>query len=586
MIRENIEAIKWLVSVSEGNRIFLVFSICTAIIAGCLSMIPYILLYEMIKMMIEGVVTNDLLMKITVGSLMAIIGKYLLLFTSTMCSHRAAFDIQANLRRDLLEHTGKLSLGFFNNKSSGILRKIISEDIENLEIYIAHHIPDTVMSISVPFVIFCIILMEKAVLAIALIIPLILMAAALSKISKIRKNNVKEYFDNTENMNSATVEYIKAIPIIKIFNITVKSFTKFNNAIQKQIEITSKWIKQSSPYFVIFKSSLDLALPLLMILMFSTVYMEKYIDLAAYILCFVLSVSMVKPINQIFTSSNLLCALIEGAKRVNNIMEISPILDCGAKIEKHLGNNVNYDNVKFSYNTKEVLHGISFELKEHGLYAFVGESGSGKTTTAQLLVRFWDVVSGSISIGNENIQEISLDSLFQRVSFAFQDTFIIDGTIKDNICMKQTGITDAELEKVSKTVEAHDFITCLPDGYDTVVGSEGIRLSGGEKQRVCLARAIFKKTPILVLDEPTSQIDATNERKIFENLKINYPEKLIIYITHRILTATNADNIFLFDNGEIMAKGKHSDLLTKNAKYRQMWTLANKASNWSFEKRG
>lgn len=586
MLKENINAIKWLTSVSAGNRIFLTISVCAAILGGCVSIVPFILFYELIQRTMHGTAHIETVGSICLASFVAILLKYVLLFGATMCSHRAAFDIQCTLRKNLLDHVGNLPLGFFNKNSSGLLRKITSEDIENLEIYIAHHIPDTAMSITVPLVIVGIISYQNPLLPLVLILPLILMFIALSKTSKIRKVHVKEYFDNMENMNSATIEYIKAIPIIKIFNITVESFSKFHNAIQKQIEITSEWIKKSSPFFVMFKSSLDFILPSLMFVISLGVYKGWNVEVSTYILCFVLAAAMVKPINQIHTSSNLLCSLMEGARRVEQIMSLPPIPDTTEPEKKPSEDfNVTFYDISFSYEKKQVLHDINMRFDKSGLYALVGESGSGKTTTAQLLLRFWDIQQGGISIGDVDIRKLPLDFLLKNIAFAFQDSFILDGTIRENLCMEKNNISDEDMIKAAKIVEAHTFITTLPSGYDTVIGAEGSRLSGGEKQRVCLARAILKKSPILVLDEPTSQVDATIERKIFKSIKEQCQDQIVLFITHRIATAVNADAVFVFDKGEIVASGPHETLLTECATYRTMWNLANKANNWALQTR-
>ncbi len=584
MLRENIEAIKWLISVSKGNRLFLLASIFLAILGGIVSVIPLIVIYEATDAILNGTIQGEFIVTAAVTTASFIVLKYLLLFSATMCSHRAAFDIQCNVRKDLLEHVGGLPLGFFSQKSSGLLRKITSEDVENLEIYIAHHLPDTALSMAVPITIFAILFSHNALLPIVLFIPFLIMVVALSKISKIRKEHVQEYFDNTENMNSATIEYIKAIPIIKIFNVTVESFSKFNTAIKKQIEITSEWIKLSSPFYVLFKSSLDFVLPLLMFAMALFIRGGVNVNMSTYILCFILGAAMIKPINQIYTSSNLLCSLMEGARRVEQVMDNKPIAESAHTRESVESFAIKYENVSFSYGDKTVLDDINIALDKPGLYALVGESGSGKTTTAQLLLRFWEIEEGEISIGGVDIRELSLDFLLKHISFVFQDPFIIDGTIRENICMGQNDVSDEAIVSAAKTVAAHDFIEQLPQGYDTIIGAEGSRLSGGEKQRVCLARAILKKAPILVLDEPTSQVDATIERNIFDAIKRDCSDKIVIFITHRMTAAVNADKIFVFDSGKLVDSGPHGTLLSASEKYGRMWELANRANNWSLGK--
>lgn len=583
MLKENIQAIRWLISVSKGDRIFIILSIIFAILGGSVSMLPFILFYKMIQAMLVGALTNQLVTTVMVGAVAAIVFKYVLLFIANMCSHRAAFNIQCNVRKRLLKHTGQLPLGFFDKKSSGLLRKVISEDVENLEIYIAHHVPDTFLSITVTTIILGIIAAQHIALSLVLLIPLFCMLRALTRMSQLRKENVRTYFDNTEIMNSATVEYIRAIPIIKIFNVTVESFSKFYNSIQKQIELTSQWIKKSSPYYVLFKSSLDLILPLLLFAIACFMYFGWPVNEVGYILCFILGSLMVKPINQIYTSSNLLCALMEGAKRVEDIMNKPQVAEIEQPLSHMKSCAISYKDVSFGYAEHVVLDTINLELQMNGLYAFVGESGSGKTTTARLLLRFWDTNRGRITIGGEENTAYSTDFLLKSISFAFQDPFVFDGTIRENICMGQEGITNDELVRTAKIVEANGFIENLPQGYETIIGAHGTRLSGGEKQRLCLARALLKKAPILVLDEPTSQVDAAIERRIFEGIKRECEDRIVIFITHRIATAANADTIFVFEKGQIIAQGHHDVLLEKNELYCRMWGVATRANNWSLE---
>lgn len=581
MLKENIKAIVWLASVSKGNRVFLFLSMILAMLSGCISLVPFLLLFKMVQAVIDGNVSTAEIYTIAVWSLVAITAKYILSFSSTMCSHKAAFEIQYNLREDIVEHIGKLPLGFFTRMSSGTLRKITSEDVENLEIYIAHHIPDTVSSLVLPVVIFAIIASQDVFLLLPLGIPLILIAIALSAISRIRAKHVKEYFDNAENMNSSTVEYIKAIPVIKIFNVSVDTFTKFYDSIEKQIAIACEWIRKTSPYSVLFRTSLDFILPLLMFSLAASIYLGWSIDLTAYVLCIVSAAVMAKAIARIFISSNLLCSLMEGASRVEQLMSMEPIAQDNLTTAQPGSFRIRYHNVSFAYDEVNVLHDINLELNDNGLYALVGESGSGKTTTGQLLLRFWDAQQGSISLGGIDIKHLPLELLLKNISFAFQDPFIIDGTIMENISMMRTDVPSTDMVEAAKIVKAHDFISQLPSGYDTMLGSDGVRLSAGEKQRICLARAILKKTPILILDEPTSQVDARVESNIFHSIKSYCKDRIVIFVTHRLATAYHANNIFVFDDGRIIASGSHDTLLVQCPKYEHMWALANKASNWS-----
>ncbi len=578
MFRGNLLALKWLHRISRGCRGFLAFSVLLSILSGVAGLAPLWVFYLLSVPLLQGEPLPEPIWQLPSVALVAIVLRYVLLYLSTLLSHAAAFRIYGQLRKGIIEHMGRLPFGFFTERSSGAIRKIMGEDIENLEIFIAHHVPDTAKALAVPLIILVILLQQNAVITLCVFLPLICAGLSLSIMYKLQGHRVKEYHDNAERMNTAIVEYIKGMPIVKIYNITMKSYDILYDSIQNQVKITASWIRAVTPFYALFRTSMDSSL---IFLMPCAIILLQYgnFQLPQWLFAFMLGTAMIGHLEQIYTSSNLLSSLSEGMRRIDELLSTKPLMSARSS-RKPDSFDVEFKAVGFSYGGDDALNDVSMILEEKKLHAFVGESGSGKTTAAQLLLRFWDVERGAICIGGTDIREIPLEELMSLVSFVFQDSFILSATVAENI---KLGRPDAKVEEVieaAKLAQAHDFIQALDNGYDTLIGPESVHLSGGEKQRISIARALLKNSPILVLDEATSSTDPENELDISRAIRALAGKKTLILITHKLSSAIFADQIFVFSHGRIVGNGSHEFLLRENSEYRRIWKNAAPFSKW------
>jgi ATP-binding cassette subfamily B protein len=504
-----------------------------------------------------------------------------------MFSHIAAFDILYGLRKSLAKHMGGLSMGYFTEKSSGEIKKVLSEDVENIELFVAHHIPDVVAGVALPLLtigyLFIIDWRMALIALISLPVSIVLYIAMLG--GSEYKNIIRKYHDSVEKMNSTIIEYVRGMPVVKIFNQTVMSFSRFKDSVYGYRDFTNAWTKKGTPpwaaFTVIVGSSLFFLLPFSM-----WFYINGTIELPSLFLCLMLGSGYMIPLLRLGVMGHYFAMINEGVRRIDKIL-FEPKLTDAVAPEVPENNNIEFKNVSFSYTNKEILQVVSFKVKEGTVTALVGPSGAGKTTIAHLIPRMWDIDRGEILIGNINIKDIHIEKLMDRVGFVFQDTFMFSDTVYENIRM---GIEDARKEDIirsAKAAQCHDFIEGLPEKYNTIIGEAGtIHLSGGERQRIALARIILKNAPIIVLDEAIAYADAENEVKIQNAFAEIMRGKTVIVIAHRLSTIVDADQIIVVDEGKIAEKGTHTELLKSGKLYKRMWDAHTSARKWTLDLRG
>lgn len=572
MFQEQLVALKWLYRISSGNRVWLGVSMVLSAAAGAVGLVPIWLIYRLSLPLLTGAPVQDPLWFFPMVSLAAVMAHYVLSFAATILAHMVAFRLYKGLRRDIIAHLGRLSLGYFTAKSSGAIRKIMGQDIENLEIYIGHHIPDMTRALAVPVTAFCILLFHHPHFAGCVLLPLVCAGVAVLAMYKSQMGRMQEYFENVDVMNSAIIEYIKGMPVVKIFNITMESYRRLQSAIRKQVEISESWTRVGVPFHVLFRVGLDSALLFLMPCAIYLASVEEF-DPHSWILALALGMAMIRPIEQIYTSSSMLASLVEGIRRVDRLLCERP-LPAPEKSQIPARFDIEFDEVCFSYEGDETLTGISMAMDEGKVYAFVGESGSGKSTAAQLLLRFWDVDSGSIRIGGIDVRDIAPETLMSLVSFVFQDSFILEDTVAANIGLGRPDATREEIISAARLARGDSFIRDLEHGYDTMIGPCGVHVSGGERQRISIARALLKTSRILVLDEATSSNDPENQLGISQAVRALAGHKTVILITHHLSTATWVDEVFVFSRGRLVGSGSHETLLAGNEEYQRLWKNA------------
>ncbi len=580
-----------MLELASTKKFLIICAISLSALASVASFLPFIAIYYIVAeiMNVYPEFTNLNIPKtIQYGwlALSGLLGNIILYFTALMCSHLAAFETLYQLKVNFSAHIAKLPLGFHLTTGSGKLRKIMDENIEKIEGFIAHQLPDIVGAIVTPIVMLVILLIFDWRFGLAalvgIIIALLIQMKAYSK--EDAKTMMQKYQTVLEEMNNASVEYIRGISVVKAFKQTVYSFRKLHETIKAHtnyvIPYTLLWENYMSAYYAIINNIYLFLIPVGIIIGMNTTDYTSYALTFIFYLLFVPSISSIM-MRLMYVSANGI-RISSGIARMDEILS-KKILPETETSKTSTGCAVEFENVSFSYDEDQdpaALFNVSFQAKQGAVTAIVGPSGSGKSTIAHLIPRFFDVTAGSIKIGGVDIREMQLEYLMKKVSFVFQDVFLFKQSILDNIRIGNQNATDAQVMAAAKAAQCHEFIEKLPEGYQTVIGTKKVHLSGGEQQRIAIARAIVKDSPIIVLDEATAFADPENEhliQKAFEKLMHN---KTVIIIAHRLSTVRSAQQIIVMDQGQIVEQGVHHQLLQQQGKYSTMWDRYTQALNW------
>lgn len=563
-----------------GQRKGLLFTSCIlAVLHSVLSLVPYALVFYIIKELTKRVPDFSLTYSYVSYAIGAILISMLAFFLSGVLSHIAAFNILYGLRKTLTNKVGVLPMGYLSHRNSGAFKKIISDDVERIETFVAHQIPDFVKAAALPLLTISYLFKEDWRLALISCLPLVVLALIMPlMLGKKNQHLTEKYHHSLEELSSGIVEYVRAMPVMKIFQQSAETFEKYGKKVYTFHRFVSDWIRHSSAPFAIFMSFASNAmLPVLALGLY--LYFRQGVSLPTLLLFLILGTGYMRPL---FVMSNMVMQLQlieQGVQQIDAILT-QPILPEGKTSEQPQNHDICFDQVSFAYETdRYVLEDISFTAKEGTITALVGPSGAGKSTVGQLLSRFWDVTKGRITIGGIDIREFPTEVLMRQVSFVFQESFMFQQTMYENIRMGMDKTKD-EVIAAAKAAQLHDFIMSLPQGYETRFGQSGVHLSGGEQQRFQLARAILKDAPILVLDEATAFADPENEHKIQEAFAQLIRGKTVLVIAHRLSTITTADQIIVFEKGHINAVGTHNELLEHSPLYKRMWDAHNRAREW------
>ncbi|MFC2273222.1 MAG: ABC transporter ATP-binding protein [Capnocytophaga granulosa] len=563
-----------------GQRKGLLFTSCIlAVLHSVLSLVPYALVFYIIKELTKRVPDFSLTYSYVSYAIGAILISMFSFFLSGVLSHIAAFNILYGLRKTLTNKVGVLPMGYLSHRNSGAFKKIISDDVERIETFVAHQIPDFVKAAALPLLTISYLFKEDWRLALISCLPLVVLALIMPlMLGKKNQHLTEKYHHSLEELSSGIVEYVRAMPVMKIFQQSAETFEKYGKKVYTFHRFVSDWIRHSSAPFAIFMSFASNAmLPVLALGLY--LYFRQGVSLPTLLLFLILGTGYMRPL---FVMSNMVMQLQlieQGVQQIDAILT-QPILPEGKTSEQPQNHDICFDQVSFAYEAdRYVLEDISFTAKEGTITALVGPSGAGKSTVGQLLSRFWDVTKGRITIGGIDIREFPTEVLMRQVSFVFQESFMFQQTMYENIRMGMDKTKD-EVIAAAKAAQLHDFIMSLSQGYETRFGQSGVHLSGGEQQRFQLARAILKDAPILVLDEATAFADPENEHKIQEAFAQLIRGKTVLVIAHRLSTITTADQIIVFEKGHINAVGTHSELLEHSPLYKRMWDAHNRAKEW------
>ena len=577
----------------ERKGLLILAGILSAGSATCM-LVPYWSVYRVLQ---ELLLHASDLEKIDSGILIywgwfaffGLIGGLLLLYAALMASHVAAFRILYGLRIKLSEHIGRLSLGYLNGTSTGSIKKIMEQNVEKIENFIAHTIPDLVNVLATVTLMFIIFFSLNGWMA-AICLFCIALSIGLqfaNFFGKKAQEFTKIYFDTQERMSASAVQYVRGMPVVKIFGQSVRSFRRFNSEIEAYKESALKVCDTYEPGMVVFtillNSLITFILPIGLLLLS---HEPQNLALAAvYLFFIIMGPGVASPIYKLMFLGSGTREIDEGVERIDRIFA-EPSVPEAQTPQVPAGYDIEFLKVSFAYENKaettrtEALRDITFTARQGEITALVGPSGSGKSTVANLIPRFWDVAEGEIRIGGVNIKNIPTEKLMDIVSFVFQDSFLFFDTLYENIRVGNSSAGREEVIAAAKAAQCHEFIESLPQGYETRIGDEGVYLSGGESQRVCVARAILKNAPILVLDEATAFADPENEYKMQQALQHLIQNKTVIIIAHRLSSIISAQQIIVLNEGKLVQHGKHEILSKTEGLYKNMWDAYTDAFRW------
>ena len=547
----------------------LIGSVILAILGALCGMIPYIAVSRGIIMICHEDYAFSKLVFLALIAFAGYLGQVWFGTFSTMKSHESAFIILRNIRMAITEKLSRVPMGTILDTPSGKFKTIIVDTVEKLELPLAHMVPELTANILIPILMLVYLFSLDWRLALISLVTIPVGAFCYMGMMKDYEKRYAGVLAAGKNMDAATVEYIGGIEVVKTFNQGERSYKKYADAVAENETAKATWFKQTNGYYVMGLSILTATLVGVLPLG-SWLFINGSVEAGTLITCIILALGLVKPLIQALQYTDSLAMVDSTVKEVGYLLD-EPELVRPTERAVLADADVSFDHVTFRYKETEVLHGISFDCAKNGMTAIVGPSGSGKSTIAKLIAGFWDVTGGSVALGGVDLRKIPLEQLNRQIAYVSQDNYLFDRTVRDNIRMGRLNATDAEVEAVARAAGCDDFIRQLDQGYDTICGGGGGHLSGGEKQRISIARAMLKDVPIVILDEATASIDPENEAVIQQAISRLTKGKTLIVIAHRLGTVADADNIVVVEGGRIAAQGKQEELLASCPLYRQMW---------------
>lgn len=545
-------------------------SIALAILGELFGMLPFLAAAILANEVYAGTATVERSFLWAGGAALGIILRTLFCTISSARSHKVAFTILRNIRRAIADKMCRVPMGVMLETPSGVHKTLMVDNVGKLEDSIAHVVPEAPSQIAAPLACIVLIFVLDWRMGLASLITLPLSIPFIIGMMQGYGEKMATYLRAGNEMNAALVEYVGGIQVIKAFGRTGASFGKFSDAVNFFHDSTLDWWKQCWFWMAAVKAIIPStflgSLPV-----GTWLLMNGKITLPIFIACIVIPIGFISPLMRLAFGSEQLTTIAANLKPIREFLAIPEQKRPKARVKLD-GSAYSFENVSFSYNeSKEVLHGVSFETKAGTMTAIVGPSGSGKSTIAKLMAGFWDATGGVVRYGGKDIKEIPFDQMMGEISYVAQDNFLFDKSIRENIRMGNLNATDAQVEAAAKAANCHDFIVQLPLGYDTPAGDAGDHLSGGERQRITIARAILKDAPITILDEATAYADPESEVQIQQAVGRLVRGKTLIVVAHRLSTIQNAQQILVVDKGQVIARGTQEQLLENCPLYRTMW---------------
>jgi len=566
------------------------------LISVLMGVLPFIFAYQIINPLILG---EQLKFSKLIILLLSILGCLVLQAVlgglGLNVSHKAAYNILSGFRVSLQKKMENLPLGVIEEKGAGAIKKMFVDDIGSLEVLLAHSLPEGLANLVVPVIVYITLffidwrlaLMSLASIPLSVVVMMIMYSVGMKK--------MEPYYMASGKMNNTIIEYVNGMEVVKVFNKETESYKKFTEDISNYRDYALAWYKTAWGWMALYSALLPCTIILTLPLGGYFVYMG-YANLSDLILVLCLSLSIGLPLLKALSFLPTMPQLNYKISALEQALNMEPVQQ-GKEEFKRTDKTVFYDNVSFGYQLskmgengqsenyiKDVIHNVSFIAKSGEKTAIVGESGSGKSTLAKLLIHYYDVSEGSISIGGQNLQDMSLEALNKQISYVAQDQYLFNTSLLENIRVGNLSASDEEVMEAARKARCMEFLDKLPKGIHSLAGEAGKMLSGGERQRISLARAILKNAPIIVLDEATAYADPENEEKMEAVIAELVRGKTLIVIAHKLPSIIDADQILVMDKGYLVAKGKHQDLLESSAEYRKLWNATMFSKDWKISK--
>lgn len=540
-----------------------------ALVATVLELAPFLVIYLAVEQLISGTATAGSLLTLTLVAVAAIAGRAVLSAVAMTLSHLAAFESQYEVRLQLAEHLTRLPLGWFADRRSGEIKKSMADDVDRMELLLAHAIPELVSAAAgwLIVTVWLLALDWRMALATAAVVPV---AYAFMRLALRNMAGRVAATDGADaRMNGSIVEFLHGLAVLKVFHRAERAVGDTQAAIENYATAATASSRAYYPFGTVYQTlvvaNIVVVVPVGLLLLHS-----GQIGVETLLLFCTVALGYSLPLLRLFTLGINLTFMSSAAVGIQHILDTPPLPDPARRIELR-GHAVEFRNVSFGYGDDDVLHGISFTAAQGQVTALVGPSGAGKTTIARLIPRFWDVRSGTVTVGGVEVGAMAVEQLMETVAFVFQDPFLFNDTIRANIAMGRPSAPPDEVVAAARAARAHEFIERRPAGYETVVGERGANLSVGEKQRITIARALLKGSPVVVLDEATAFLDPDNEAAIQEAISALAADRTLVVIAHRLSTIALADKIVVLDRGRIVAQGRHPELLAAGGLYRKLW---------------
>ncbi|MDE5989995.1 MAG: ABC transporter ATP-binding protein/permease [Clostridia bacterium] len=558
-----------------------------SVISAALALVPFVYVFFIIKEVIDVAPDFAQATHIVFNGWMAVvfaIASIIVYFGALMCSHLSAFRIAGNMRKKTMKHISELQLGFIGEAGSGKVRRIVNESSRATETFLAHQLPDMAGAIATPIGMIILLFLFDWRFGLISLVPVIVGFLCMFKMAgPSMAEDMKNYNSALEDMNNQAVEYARGVPVVKTFGQTVHSFKKFQGSIDNYYKFCVSYCKKCRAPMLWFTMLINSAFAFLIALALILAGGQSIAQsvLLNFIFYVIFTPIITTALTKVMYMSENGMIVADALERIHSILDLSPLPEV-EKSERMQDNSVEFENVSFRYSNAQTdaLKGISFRVGAGETVAFVGPSGGGKTTVAGLISRFWDARDGAVKIGGVNVKNIRHEDLMNYISYVFQDSRLLKTSILENVRLGNPRASDSEVLDALHKAQCDDIVVKLPDGINTVIGTKGVYLSGGEQQRIAIARVMLKNAPIIVLDEATAFADPENEALVQKAFAQLSKDKTVIMIAHRLTTVKSADKIFVLKNGEIDDSGTHEQLVENGLLYAKMWKDYQTSISW------